>query len=157
MASNKDKKLSLGSTNLYRVFGMTLTLTLSCWGLMTSSAQAKTWKLPQSYQGKVCITGFAKGNVSINWGGWSHTFNGMQIREEAAFNHKSGVDAGTAFPILMGQAAGRALSEADKLVSRVQGYSLELNSYGSSNVISVSDNTATVRHRRCTSTYTVRR
>jgi hypothetical protein len=140
------------------LLGITSTLTFGGLFLNAGAAEAKAWKLPEGYQGPVCIRGRATGNVSIRLGGWSTQFNGMAIREEGAFHVKGPTPGPDTHPaMIVAQAGARIYSETDKFVARQQPYEVQITSGGDSTIIHVSDNTAMVRRRACGSPFKVHR
>ncbi len=135
------------------LFGITSIASLNA---LANSAHAGWWKMG-NYQGPVCIYGNARGNVNLKWGDWSHSFNGNKVRQEAAFNYDT-VGLATDSPISLVVRGGlKIFSEADKAVSGMQPYNVELSSnYGNGNLF-VSDQSAKVMTRACGSTFMVRR
>jgi hypothetical protein len=139
------------------LLGITSTLTFAGLCLNAGSATAASrFTLPEGYQGKVCVTGASKSNVSIKLGSWSTQFNGMAIREEGAFRMAGLVmpPPGSPAPVAVvgGVITGglHGLSRADRFAARNSPhYNVEITARGQSSQLVVSDNSARARTGSC--------
>jgi hypothetical protein len=130
------------------LFGITSTIMFTSFGVATGSAEAN------GYQGPICITGRAKGNVTIRWGNWSRKFNATEVREQSAINGgepviiQSPSDPAVHLESVP-KVGAKIFAEADKNVARMQPYNIELNYNGGNTKIFVSDKTAKIRKGSC--------
>lgn len=146
-------------------------LTLSClsFGLLVVAAKPADagWIKSDGNSGPVCIVGSARGPVGVQMGtwdasnsaykqAWSTNFNANEVRKKSTFGYSS-QKLLQLIPVVKEIDSGLSrLSRADRFVSHIQKYNVQVNVGSDINRFYVSDSTATVNRDTCKSPFTVR-